>query len=174
MQPDGSVQITLPITFSGDAATPANIATISNSIQSTFSGTFDGVKVSTQVVQGRVDGVSNTMAVTSGPATGGNNQGHSYVRNGTEGHVAMIDQNGRSINQPNGTQTTSAKGALTGAHEGGHLMGLTDSNKPGPGIMDAGKGGAVTGRDVGTITQRDTPSGAINSVTRCPSMDCPQ
>jgi len=73
VQPDGSVQITLPITFSGDAATPANIATISNSIQSTFSGTFDGVKVSTQVVQGRVDGVSNTMAVTSGPATGGNN-----------------------------------------------------------------------------------------------------
>jgi RHS repeat-associated protein len=174
VQPDGSVQITLPITFSGDAATPANIATISNSIQGTFSGTFDGVKVTTQVVQGKGDGVSNTMEVTKGPAVGGNNQGHSYVRNGTEGHVTMIDQKGGSIKQPNGTETTSAKGALTGAHEGGHLMGLPDSNKPGRGIMDVGRGGAVTGRDVGTITQRNTPSGAINSVTRCPSVDCPK
>lgn len=174
IQENGDVSITLPITFSGDAATPENIASISNSIASTFTGNFDGVNVTTTVVQGPVDGVENTMAITSGPTSGGTgpaaSRGHSFVRGGNQAHVTMIDQNGGSITK-NGTTTTSTHGANTGAHEGGHLLGLGDTHQAGNGIMDAGTGSAVTGSDVSTISQQRTPSGAINDIRRCPD-DC--
>lgn len=171
IQENGDVHITLPIVFSGDAASPANIASVSSSIEHTFSGNFDGTNVTTTVVQGKVDGVVNTVALTNGPVEGGHNLGHSYVRNGSEGHITMADQRGAALPGPNGSTSTSDKGALTGAHEGGHLMGLPDSGVRGSGIMDKGSGGTVTGADIRTISQNQTPSGAINSVSRCPQ-DC--
>lgn len=174
IQENGDVNITLPITFSGDAATPENIATISNSIASNFTGNFDGVNVTTTVVAGPVDGVENTMTITSGPTTGGtgpgSSRGHSYVRGGNQAHVTMIDQTGGSITR-DGTTTRSTHGANTGAHEGGHLLGLGDTGRTGSGIMDVGSGTTVTGYDISTVSQRTTPSGAINDVRRCPD-DC--
>ena len=174
---NGDVHITVPITFSGDAATPANVAAISSSLESSFTGNFGGTNVTTVVVQGPVNGVENTMAITSGPTTGGksfaSSRGHSYVRGGSEGHVTMIDQTGGSI-AANGLRSTGDKGAMTGAHEGGHLLGLGDTNQPGNGLMDQGSGTSVSGSDINTISQRQTPSGAINDVIRCPSVDCPK
>ncbi len=173
IQENGDVHITLPIVFSGDAATPANIASISSSIEHTFSGNFNGTNVTTTVVQGKVDGVVNTVALTNGPVEGGHNLGHSYVQNGSAGHITMADQRGAALPGPNGSNSTSTsdKGALTGAHEAGHLMGLPDTGVIGSGIMDRGSGGTVTGTDIRTISQNQTPSGAINSVSRCPQ-DC--
>lgn len=174
IQENGDVNITLPITFSGDAATPENIAAISNSIASTFTGNFDGVNVTTAVVQGPVDDVENTMVITSGPTTGGttfsSSRGHSYVQNSTEAHVTMIDQSGGSITK-DGLVSTGGKGANTAAHEAGHLLGLPDTDMPGPGLMDQGSGTSVRGTDIRSISQRRTPGGAINDVRRCPE-DC--
>jgi len=171
---NGDVHITLPITFSGDAATPEYVAVLSSSIESTFTGSMNGTNVTTVVVQGPVNGVENTMEITSGPTTGGTSGGHSYVRSGYEGHVTMIDQNGGSIPQADGTQTRSMKGGMTGTHEGGHLIGFGDTNQAGNGIMDRGSGTAVSGLDVGAITQGETPTGGYNDVIRCPSVDCPK
>ncbi|MEP3052477.1 MAG: RHS repeat-associated core domain-containing protein [Erythrobacter sp.] len=174
IQENGDVNITLPITFSGDAATPENIASISSSIASTFTGNFDGVNVTTTVVQGPVDGVENTMEITSGPTTGSttfsSSHGHSYVRNSTEAHVTMIDQNGGGITK-DGFVSTGDKGANTAAHEAGHLLGLSDTDAPGPGLMDQGSGTSVRGTDIRSISQQRTPGGAINDVRRSPE-DC--
>lgn len=153
---------------------PENISAISSSIEGTFTGTFDGTNVTTTVVPGPVNGVENTMSITSGPTVGGTSGGHSYVRGGNEAHVTMVDQSGGTVRQSDGTQTQSQKGAMTGAHEGGHLMGLGDTNQTGSGIMDRGSGTAVSGSDISTMSQRQTPSGAINDVIRCPSDDCPR
>jgi uncharacterized protein RhaS with RHS repeats len=174
IQENGDLNITLPITFSGDAATPENIAQIKNSIESKFTGNFDGVNTTMTVVQGPVDDVENTMVITSGRTTGGDSfgssRGHSYVRNGTEAHVTMIDVRGESITA-DGLVSTGEKGANTGAHYGGHLSGLPDTHQDGPGIMDKGNGASVTGSDIRTISQKITPGGTRNDVKRCPE-DC--
>jgi uncharacterized protein RhaS with RHS repeats len=176
---NGDVHITVPIVFSGDAATPANVAGVISSTQSIFSGNFGGVNVTTTVVsqtaaEAKSSPVSNTMTMTSGPTVGGKNGGHSYVQSGYRGNLTMIDQKGGSIKQPDGTRSFSTKGVLTGPHEVGHQMGLADTKRPGQGIMDSGSGSTVTRDDISTISQRNTPSGATNVIIRCPSPDCPK
>lgn len=174
IQENGDVKITLPITFSGDAVTAENKAVFSNQIAAAFTGNFDGINVTTTVVEGPVDGVENTMEVTSGPTTGGtgpgSSRGHSFVVGGNKAHVTMIDQNGGSIKK-DGMTARSTHGANTVVHEGGHLLGLGDTHQAGNGIMDEGNGTAVTGSDISTISQERTPSGAINDVKKCPD-DC--
>lgn len=67
--PDGSRNIILPMTFTGDGATSGNAATAIGNIQKTWTGTFDGIKVTTTVVQGTsslAPDVKNTMAITAG------------------------------------------------------------------------------------------------------------
>lgn len=172
VNPDGSRNIILPMTFTGNGATPANVATAIGNIQKTWTGTFDGIKVTTTVVQGSsplAPDVKNTMAITTGntsrvDATNGS-QGHSFVRGGNTGEVTMKDVKGTPITQPNGTQTVGDKGVGTFGHEGGHYMGAPD--RGGSGMMAPGSSTRPSGQDVNAITQTRTPTGAINTVIKC-------
>jgi hypothetical protein len=186
VQANGNVDITVPIVFSGDAATRANIDAFTQSFQGAFSGNFSGLNVTTTVAelspaQAATSPVVNTMEITEGPAAG-KNQGHSNVNRGSEGRLTMIDQEGRGITQPDGTTTRGEKGAMTGAHEGGHLLGIPDSDQAGPGLMDIGPGTDVSRKDFDPVlgssneevSQVETPSGAINTIIRCTSAGCPK
>ena len=172
MYPDGSRDIILPMTFTGNAATPANVATAIGNIQKTWTGTFDGNKVTTTVVQGSsplAPDVKNTMAITTGNTSRvdatNSSQGHSFVRGGNTGEVTMKDVKGTPITQPNGTQTVGDKGVGTYGHEGGHYMGAPD--RGGSGMMAPGSSTRPSGQDVNAITQPRTPTGAINTVIKC-------
>ena len=142
VNPDGSRNIILPMTFTGNGATPANVATAIGNIQKTWTGTFDGIKVTTTVVQGSsplAPDVKNTMAITTG--------------------------NTSRVDATNGTQTVGDKGVGTFGHEGGHYMGAPD--RGGSGMMAPGSSTRPSGQDVNAITQTRTPTGAINTVIKC-------
>jgi RHS repeat-associated protein len=57
MHENGSIDIILPMTFSGNAANSANVAAAIQNIQSNWTGNFGGINVKTTVVQG-----TNAMA----------------------------------------------------------------------------------------------------------------
>lgn len=142
VNPDGSRNIILPMTFTGNGATPANVATAIGNIQKTWTGTFDGIKVTTTVVQGSsplAPDVKNTMAITTG--------------------------NTSRVDATKGTQTVGDKGVGTFGHEGGHYMGAPD--RGGSGMMAPGSSTRPSGQDVNAITQTRTPTGAINTVIKC-------
>ena len=142
VNPDGSRNIILPMTFTGNGATPANVATAIGNIQKTWTGTFDGIKVTTTVVQGSsplAPDVKNTMAITTG--------------------------NTSRVDATKGTQTVGDKGVGTFGHEGGHYMGAPD--RGGSGMMAPGSSTRPSGQDVNAITQTRTPTGAINPVIKC-------
>ena len=139
VNPDGSRNIILPMTFTGNGATPANVATAIGNIQKTWTGTFDGIKVTTTVVQGSsplAPDVKNTMAITT--------------------------VNTSRVDATKGTQTVVDKGVGTFGHEGGHYMGAPD--RGGSGMMAPGSSTRPSGQDVNAITQTRTPTGAINTV----------
>lgn len=173
---NGSIHIILPMTFSGNAATPQNIATAIRNIQSNWTGTFGGVNVTTTVVQGTSaldPTVQNTMVITSGNTSRvdpvGGTQGHSFVRGGNQGEVTLQDLNGTPIAQPGGGHTAGEKGANTYAHEGGHYMGAPDRGTPG--LMGPGPSNAVTGADIAAVRQQTPPTGGINTVIQCKDDD---
>jgi hypothetical protein len=172
LRENGNVDIILPMTFSGDAATRQNIAAAMQNIQTVWTGNFDGTNVTMTVVQGTSaldPSVRNTMVITSGNTSkvdpAGGTQGHSFVRNGRAGEVTMQDVSRTPISQPGGTQTAVDKGLDTFAHEGGHYSGAPDRN--GPGLMGPGNSNAVTGGDISAMRQTSTPTGAINTVIKC-------
>jgi hypothetical protein len=171
IQDDRNIRIVLPMTFTGDAATPTNIATAISNIESNWTGTFDGINVTTSVVQGTSaldTSASNTMVITSGNTSSAT--GHSFVRGGNTGEVTMKDISGIPIRQVNGTSTRSEKGVDTYAHEGGHYMGAPDRSTSGI-LMGPGAGGRPTGADIRDIAQPTTPTGAVNTIIRCAEDD---
>jgi hypothetical protein len=177
MHENGNINIILPMTFTGNAATAANIATATQNIQSTWTGTFGGVNVTTTVVQGSSaldTSVKNTMVITSGNTSNmdpvGGRQGHSFVNNGRHGEVTLKDVKGVGIVQPGGITTTGTKGVNTYSHEGGHYMGAPDRHSSGS-LMGAGKSDRVTVADIGAITRTTTPTGAINTIIKCAEDD---
>jgi hypothetical protein len=116
VQANGDVQVIIPVTFSGDAATPKNIAQFEGAVSSA-SQSVDGHQVTFTAVQGTspIDSsVTNTVALANGPTSpapsGEGNSGHSYVWAGTQGHVTMQDVKGRGIVAPDGqTESTALK-----------------------------------------------------------------
>jgi hypothetical protein len=175
MHENGTVDIILPMTFTGNAATPANIAAATQNIEKTWTGTFGGTSVTTTVVPGTSPldpTVQNTMMITSGntsivdPTNG--HQGHSFVTDGRRGEVTLKDVNGIGIPQPNGTTSTAGHGIDTYGHEGGHYMGVPDG---GTGIMGHGNSNRVPAHDLSTITHTNTPTNAINTVIKCAEDD---
>lgn len=98
---DGNnVQITIPITYSGNAATPQLIESLNQSISNQWSGQFGKFTVTTTVVTGS----ENTVNLVSGAGT-------SVVANGKDGTWFVPGQ---------GNYRWEA------THEAGHLMGLPD------------------------------------------------
>jgi RHS repeat-associated protein len=172
---NGNVDIILPMTFSGDAATPNNISKAMNNIQQRWTTNVGGVRLTTTVVQGNSSldpSVQNSMRITAGDTSRldakNGNQGHSFVHNGRAGEVTMKDVNGVGIAQPRGDTTVGQKGRDTFAHEGGHHMGAPD--RGGTGLMGA-SGSRVTAQDLSAIMQAQTPTGAYNTIIKCATDD---
>jgi len=114
---DGNrVNITIPIIYSGNAATPSNIAAINNSIQRTWSGTFGGYSVTTTVVDG-ARFVENT-AKNYGVAGAMSN--FIELKQGTNTSFVLENISGTWY------QPGQGKPEWEAAHEAGHLMGLPD------------------------------------------------
>jgi RHS repeat-associated protein len=178
MRENGSVDIILPMNFTGDAASPSNVAAAINNIQQRWTGNFAGTNVTTTVVQGTSSldpTVQNTMRITAGntsrqdPRHG--NQGHSFVgTDGRTGEVTMKDIQGVGIAQPGGQVTAAAKGGDTYAHEGGHYMGAPD--RGGSGLMGPGSSGTgVTAQDMSAIMKGATATGGYNTIIKCAEDD---
>jgi uncharacterized protein RhaS with RHS repeats len=176
MHENGKISIILPMTFTGNSATTANIAAATQNIESRWTGTFGGTDVKTTVVSGTSQfdpSVRNTMAITSGntslidPTNG--RQGHSFVTDGRRGEVTLKDVSGVGILQPNGTTSVSSKGIDTYAHEGGHYMGAPDS--PAATLMGPGSSNSVTANDINSIKRMHTPTNAINTIIKCAEDD---
>ncbi|HYI49110.1 MAG TPA: RHS repeat-associated core domain-containing protein [Allosphingosinicella sp.] len=172
LRQNGNVDIILPMTFTGDAATQGNIAMVSQNIQSKWTGTFDGINVTTTVVQGTSPldpSVRNEWRITESPTSRQDptegHQGHSFVQGGNRGELTMRDVRGETIRQPNGTSTPNYKGANTPAHEGGHFLGATEG-RAGT-LMGTGNSSQVTGQDIRSIMQPNPPGGGINTIIRC-------
>ena len=171
------IQIVLPITFTGDAASPRNIRAATQNIERKWSGTFDGINVKTTVVQGAssIDpNVSNTMTITSqnAPPHDGAVPGHSWTQCqgslGCNGVVTTKDVNGVGIPLGNGKDAAGAKGSNTYAHEGGHLMGAPDRHVQDGTLMGDGQGSRVTGNDIQAMMKQPfTDSAAKNTVIQC-------
>jgi RHS repeat-associated protein len=110
---DGSIRIQIPIRFTGAGATPVNINSAKQDIQSKWSGTYtlngSEKNVSVTVVDQRTDGKLNNITLTTGPTS--NAGGASFVQGGRAGEW-------------NTTSAGVAHGEM--AHEGGHLMGAAD------------------------------------------------
>ena len=115
-QANGSINISIPITFAGPGATAANIQAIKNDIRTTWSGTYSigglNREVTVQVVDGALNGVNNSITLTTGP-TSNRAGGASFVRGGNSG-----EWNTSSPGMQNGNHEA--------AHEAGHLMGEGD------------------------------------------------
>jgi hypothetical protein len=176
LRENGNIDIVLPMTFTGDAATPENIAAATQNIQDRWTGTFGGKNVRTTVLSGTSPldpSVSNTMMITAGntskidPTDG--KQGHSFVADGRRGEVTLKDVIGAGITQPDGTTSFSDKGIDTYSHEGGHYMGVPDR---GPGsLMGRGSSKQVTPDDIATIRHTSTPTNAVNTIIKCAEDD---
>ncbi|PRC92382.1 RHS repeat-associated core domain-containing protein [Solimicrobium silvestre] len=95
-----NVQVTIPITYTGNGATPALIASVNQSISSQWSGQFGNYIVTTSVVTGP----GNTVNLVAGPGTS-----------------VVTDNNA-------GTWFTAGQGNFIWevSHEAGHLMRLPD------------------------------------------------
>jgi RHS repeat-associated protein len=176
---NGSINIIIPITFKGDAATPDNIAMVVSNMESRLSGNLGGIEVSTKVVQGSspIDPhIGNTLVLTNNDtsrASSTGRQGHSFV-SGNHGEITMKDVNMTPIMQPNGKPSLGAKGADTPAHEGGHFIGLPDVAGTVGLMSESMFDTSVSRSDIESITRRDTATG-VNSVVRCPSDErCPR
>lgn len=140
-----NVHITVPIRWTGDAATPSNIATWENQLESLWSGQKGNFNVTLDVVSvgANHEGFAwtNTVDVSTGATA--SNGGHSYVSNSYEGHWTMIDYNNQV--GPDGKVSVKPAGIGTFGHELGHLLGLEDGL---PGLMSADASTDVVGMHI--------------------------
>lgn len=140
-----NVHITMPIHWSGDAATPANIAAWESQIEATWSGPKGNFNVTMDIVS--VDAAhagfawTNTVEVTTGATA--SNGGHSYVNNSYEGHWTMLDYNHQA--GPDGKVSVKPAGVWTFDHEIGHMLGLEDGL---PGIMSGDDSTVIAGMHI--------------------------
>lgn len=172
---NGNVNIILPVTFTGDAATPANISAFINAVQATLSGNIDGVTVTTTVVNGSssIDpSVKNTVTLTDSNTTsapnGEGNSGHSWAQ-GTIAQITTKDINGVGIVSQDGKtiSKTDKPGSLVQQHEAAHLAGL-DDKKQGDGLMAPGPGSKLTKEDLKNIERLGGEGNHVtNTVIRC-------
>ncbi len=172
----GNVHIEMQVTFSGDAATPANVAQVTNDIQSTWSGQFGQYNVTTTVTQVPALGASsNEIIITTGPTTSAS--GHAVVTNNYRMELPLADL--ASPHQAiNGT--VAQQGQNTPGHENGHLLGGGDFYSQSPAQQQPWMAGNImnTGNTVSeqnitnAIQNTDVAGGAVqrggvNDVTRC-------
>lgn len=115
---DGSVDISIPVNFTGPGATAANINAAKADIAAKWSGTqtVGGKQTTVNVQVVAVDKNTpakaiNNIVMTTGPTSNTKSQGSSFVRGGNTGEW-----------------NTTSPGMASGeaAHEGGHLMGAKD------------------------------------------------
>ncbi|MDN7134977.1 RHS repeat-associated core domain-containing protein [Pseudidiomarina terrestris] len=112
---NGDIRIEIPVEFSGDGATAANISKISKAISDTWSGSYeiDGkdTQVSVEVTEPSSVGPTNNITLTDGPTSDVYSDGNSFVDGSNKGEWRT---DGHNISDG------------TTAHEAGHLMGLDD------------------------------------------------
>jgi len=172
VQDSTHIQVILPVTFSGNAASAGNIAAYTANVQQRWTGTFDGISVKTTVVQGSsalAPNVRNAVILTNGNTsrTGVPGEGHSVTNSQPpSSEITMKDIHGTPIPQSNGDLSVGDKGINTDAHEAGHLMGAPDRPDQGT-LMGPGDGTRVTGSDIRSIMQPQTPSGMRNTIIQC-------
>ena len=146
-----NVTIQIPISYSGNAASPAVTSQLNAAIQNQWSGTFGGYTVTTTVTTApswyNIFSASNSVQLVSGT-------GRSYVSGGNSGLWYQPGQD---------NPTWEA------AHEAGHLMGLPDQyvdsanglSTANPGfannIMATYGATGVTGNDISNIINANTP-----------------
>jgi RHS repeat-associated protein len=143
MKPDGSVNIKVPIIFSGPGATSAAVAAIKQDISSAWSGSYNinnnSTSVNVEVVDGAFRGKVNSITLTTGPTSNTDAQGASFVRGGNSGEW--------NINSPGMSQNEAA-------HEAGHLMGEGDyytSNRNSAGTRITAPANGYTGNLMGQL-----------------------
>lgn len=165
----GNVDIELQVMFTGSAATPENIATVTQNIQQAWTGQFGQYNVTTTVVPvaemgATVNEIEIVPGATSGPT------GHSFVRNNFDMELSMADVNRQPIN---GAVADAGHG--TAEHEAGHLMGERDlyNSQQTPArepwmqgsMMDRGGAGQVAEQNITSIISNTS----ANEVRHCPT-----
>jgi RHS repeat-associated protein len=120
---DGSININIPVNFTGPAATAQNINSIKADAASRWSGLYNISGQIAKVSVAIVDVNSNTpkkavnnITLLNGPTSDKISQGASFVRGGNSGEWDMTS-NGMKVGES--------------AHETGHLMGDKDYYKSG-------------------------------------------
>lgn len=111
---DGSINISVPVKFSGPAASGPNISSIKTDVASRWSGVYNVSGQLTKVNVAIVDVNANTpkqainnITLLNGPTSDKSSQGASFVRGGTSGEWNMAS---RGMSQGEAS------------HETGHLM----------------------------------------------------
>jgi RHS repeat-associated protein len=177
---NGNVDVRIPVHFKGNAATQENIAAFITSMES-LTQNIEGTNFTVTVVpvageRAEDMGIINEVELNGMDHIGGPNRGHSYVNpeRGNDARIRMGDISSRRVDSPVWTQSEATKGPATGAHYGGHLMGLADTGRSGNNAMDSGRGTALTMDQLNQIRQADPPTGTgvRNHIVRCPSPDC--
>jgi len=157
------VEITLPVIWSGNAATESNVSSAAGNIGSVWSGQKGKYSVTTTVAAlapgaEKTEPVFNTASLTEEPTD--RNNGHSYVRDNSEAHITMKDVRGETIGS-----TRGVKGSNTTAHEAGHLLGLENKEGDSGNIMDTGTGSGVSEADIDAVINSN-----INTIQDCRSL----
>ncbi|WP_057831217.1 RHS repeat-associated core domain-containing protein [Colwellia sp. TT2012] len=116
---NGSIQINIPISYSGSGYTYDNISSIKKSIANVWSGTYlvngKDTYVNVQITKGNDLGVDNNVELINGPTSDIETQGKSFVQTYTDGTTS-------------GEWRTDKNNLTNGSigHEAGHLMGAVD------------------------------------------------
>ena len=110
---DKTVQVYLPITFSGPGANTEAIERIKEQVHSAWSGLFDGIGIDVRVIEGAMNNIMLVTEPTSAPCPGG----RSCVVGTNTGVWNVADKDW-------------ALGIA--AHEAGHLLGHGDKYSPIP------------------------------------------
>jgi uncharacterized protein RhaS with RHS repeats len=122
----GHVQITIPIHFSGTAASTANVSAVKGNIEGRWSGQVGRFNVQTIVdvksASSRFDPEVNQIELVDDP--GGENSSTQY---GRIGRWNVAETRGANVRFRSGLQGPARQGADSPAHEAGHLMGVGDA-----------------------------------------------
>jgi hypothetical protein len=165
----GNVEIDLQVLFTGPAATPENVATVTQNIEQAWTGQFGQYNVTTTVVP--VSEMGPTVnRITIVPGATSSDTGHSVTTSNWDMELSMADVNGQSIGN-----TIADAGHGTAEHEAGHLMGERDLYNPQQTpvrepwmqgtMMDRGGSGQVAEQNITSIINNTS----VNEVRHCPT-----